>query len=231
MSSTRQPEGARHVLRPSYTGKTDCDRIICAHGHEWPNKSPRILAKAIQEFAGSCASAAPNPATVPGLLTAGPEKDERCRSDLVAWVDEKLCRDCSPERIVGRLRLDYPEVAGMRISGRPSAAGSLQPHNLAMPAIVICAVPPAPQAARQVRLFPGRIDIARRPQPVADRYSFGVWEADLVCASRGKTALLSYNERKSRFLVLAKAQSKTAAASGEALFRVCVRYHQTCGRL
>ena len=28
VSNTKHPEGARHVLRLSYTGKTDCDRII-----------------------------------------------------------------------------------------------------------------------------------------------------------------------------------------------------------
>lgn len=41
--------------------------------------------------------------------------------------------------------------------------------------------------------------------------------ADLVCAARGQAELLSCQERKSRLLLLAKAQKKTAAASGEAL--------------
>ena len=42
-------------------------------------------------------------------------------------------------------------------------------------------------------------------------------EAGLVCASRGQAALLSCKERTNHFLVLAKAQNKTAAASGEEL--------------
>ena len=47
-------------------------------------------------------------------------------------------------------------------------------------------------------------------------------QADLVCASRDQAALLSCKERKSRFLLLAKAQSRTAAASGEGLVpRLC----------
>ena len=41
--------------------------------------------------------------------------------------------------------------------------------------------------------------------------------ADLVCAARGQAELLSCQECKSRLLLLAKAQKKTAAASGEAL--------------
>ncbi len=71
-------------------------------------------------------------------------------------------------------------------------------------------------------MFLGRVDISRRPQVVADRFRFGDWEGDLVCASRGKAALVSCNERKSRFLVLAKVESKTAAAFNEALVpRLC----------
>lgn len=49
--------------------------------------------------------------------------------------------DCSPEQIAGRLRLHYPEDAGMRISERASAAGSLQPHSLTIPVAVLCAAP------------------------------------------------------------------------------------------
>ena len=71
-------------------------------------------------------------------------------------------------------------------------------------------------------MFSGRVDISPRPQVVADRFRFGDWEADLACASRGKAALVSCNERKSRFLVLAKVENKTAAAFNEALFpRLC----------
>ena len=62
------------------------------------------------------------------------------------------------------------------------------------------------------RLFSGRIDISCRPGIVDLRTRFGDWEADLVCASRGKAALLGCTERKSRFLLLARVQDKTAAS-------------------
>ncbi len=72
------------------------------------------------------------------------------------------------------------------------------------------------------RMFPGCIDISRRPQVVANRFRFGDWEADLVCASKGKAVLVSCNERKSRFLVLARVENKTANASDEAFVpRLC----------
>ncbi len=63
-------------------------------------------------------------------------------------------------------------------------------------------------------LFLGRFDIARWPQSVADRSRFGDWEAEPVYASRGKAALVSCNECESRFLLLGKAQNKTAAWAG-----------------
>jgi len=63
-------------------------------------------------------------------------------------------------------------------------------------------------------LFLGRIDIARWPQSVADRSRFGDWEAEPVYASRGKAALVSCNECESRFLLLGKAQNKTATWAG-----------------
>ncbi len=76
---------------------------------------------------------------------------------------------------------------------------------------------------RSRRMFPGRIDTSRHPQVVAGRSRFGDWEADLVCASRGKATPVSCNEGKSRFLVLARVENKTTAASHEALVPVCAR--------
>ncbi len=54
------------------------------------------------------------------------------------------------------------------------------------------------------------------------RTRFGDWEADLVCASKGKAALLSCTERKSRFLLLARGEDKTAASFNAALIP-CLR--------
>jgi len=49
------------------------------------------------------------------------------RSGLAAWIDEKCCRDWSPEQIAGYLgyvRVDYPEDQTMlRIGGISSTAG------------------------------------------------------------------------------------------------------------
>ena len=149
------------------------------------------------------------------------------RPELLAWVDEKLRANWSPEQIAGRIRLEYPEDQKMRIStetiyrwvyaaaqfGDTSYRHLRRAHK---------------RRRRQARygqgrrLFPGRIDISQRPGIVAGRTRFGDWEADLVCASKGKAALLTCTERKSRFLLLARVQDKTAASFNAALIP-CLR--------
>ena len=153
----------------------------------------------------------------------------RClnQPQLIAYVDEKLHNDWSPEQIAGRIRLDYPQDHTMRIStetiyrwiyaaaqvGDTSYRHLRRAHRRRRRQT---------RYGRGRRIFPGRIDIAQRPQAVADRSRFGDWEADLVCASKGKAALVTCNERKSRFLVLGKVENKTAAAFNEALVpRLC----------
>lgn len=153
----------------------------------------------------------------------------RCmrRPELITWVDEKLRANWSPEQIAGRIRLEYPEDQSMRIStetiyrwvyaaaqfGDTSYRHLRRAHK---------------RRRRQARygqgrrLFPGRIDISQRPGIVAGRTRFGDWEADLVCASKGKAALLTCNERKSRFLLLARVADKTAASFNAGLIS-CLR--------
>ncbi len=149
------------------------------------------------------------------------------RPELVSYVDEKLRNDWSPEQIAGRIRLDYPQDHSMRISAETIYRWIYTAAQIGDTSCLHlrCA---RRRRRRQTRygqsrpVFPGRVDISQRPQVVADRFRFGDWEGDLVCASRGKAALVSCNERKSRFLVLAKVESKTAAASGAALVpRLC----------
>ena len=153
----------------------------------------------------------------------------RClnRPELVAYVDEQLRNDWSPEQIAGRIRLDYPQDQSMRISAQTIyrwiyAAAQFGDTSYLHLRRARRHRRRQTRHGQSRRMFPGRVDISQRPQVVADRCRFGDWEGDLVCASRGKAALVSCNERKSRFLVLAKVESKTAAAFNEALVpRLC----------
>ena len=149
------------------------------------------------------------------------------RLELVSYVDEKLRNDCSPEQIAGRIRLDYPQDQSMRISAETIyrwiyAAAQFGDTSYLHLRRARRHRRRQTRYGQSRRMFLGRVDISQRPQVVADRFRFGDWEGDLVCASRGKAALVSCNERKSRFLVLAKVESKTAAAFNEALVpRLC----------
>jgi transposase, IS30 family len=58
---------------------------------------------------------------------------------------------------------------------------------------------------------------ADRPDDVASRARFGDWEGDTVSGSTGKTALATCIERKSRFLLAARTEDKTAASFNAAI--------------
>ena len=148
----------------------------------------------------------------------------RClnRPELLAYVDEKLRADWAPEQIAGRLRLDYPQDAAMRVSVETiyrwiyaaAEMGDISYRHLRR---ARRRRRPQSRYGQGRRVLPGRIDIGERPEIVAKRARVGDWEADLVFASKGKAALVSCNERKSRFLLLAKVEDKTAASFNGAL--------------
>jgi IS30 family transposase len=52
---------------------------------------------------------------------------------------------------------------------------------------------------------------------VADRARFGDWEADLVIGARQKQALVTINERSSRYSLIAHVPFKTAQAVSAAI--------------
>lgn len=141
---------------------------------------------------------------------------------LVAYVDEKLRIDWAPEQIAGRIRLDHPGDERMRISAETiyrwayiaASLGGRSYHHLRRGRI---RRRPQTRYNKGKRFFPGRVGIAERPEIVATRSRFGDWEADLVAASFGKSALVSCVERKSRYVLAAKVEDKTAASFNTAL--------------
>lgn len=148
----------------------------------------------------------------------------RCqdRPSLVAYVDKKLRHDWAPDQIAGRIRLDYPNDRQMRISTETiyrwayttaRFGGTLHRHlrrgrSRRRPQVCY---------GQGKRFHPERTSIATRPEIVANRGRFGDWEADLVSGSFGKAALVSCIERKSRYLLLAKVEDKTAVSFNAAL--------------
>jgi IS30 family transposase len=121
-----------------------------------------------------------------------------------------------PEVISARISSDYPDDERMRISHETiyrwiyldaSQGGSLHRHLRRR----------RPKRRRQTRYGSGRrfirdrVSIDERPAIVATRERFGDWEGDTLEGGRGKGALATHVERKSRYLIATKLSDKKAA--------------------
>ena len=148
---------------------------------------------------------------------------------LVCYVKRKLMQDWSPEEIVGRLMVDYPNNTKMRISHETIYqwicndainGGDLYTHLRRLH-----------KKRRKQRhygscrgLIPGRVSINKRPETVDSRQRFGDWEGDTVEGAKGTGGIASHVERKSRYLIAANLSDKTAntmtIASAKAFQRI-----------
>jgi len=135
---------------------------------------------------------------------------------LVEYVEDKLRLDWPPEAMAARIRIDYPNDERMRISHETiyrwvyldaSQGGDLHTHMRRR----------HPRRRRQKRygsgrrFIPGRVSIEQRPAVVESRERLGDWEGDTLEGAKGKGALATHVERKSRYLIAAKLSDKKAA--------------------
>jgi len=135
---------------------------------------------------------------------------------LIEYVEDRLRMDWPPEVIAARISRDYPHDERMRISHETiyrwiyldaSQGGTLHGHLRRQ----------HPRRRRQTRygsgrrFIPGRISIDQRPPVVETRERFGDWEGDTLEGAKGKGALATHVERKSRYLIAAKLADKRAA--------------------
>jgi transposase, IS30 family len=135
---------------------------------------------------------------------------------LVEYVEDKLRLDWPPEAIAERIRIDYPNDERMRICHETiyrwayldaSQGGDLHHHLRRR----------HPRRRRQKRygsgrrFIPNRVSIDQRPAIVEKRKRFGDWEGDTLEGAKGKGALATHVERKSRYLLAAKLVDKKAA--------------------
>jgi IS30 family transposase len=134
---------------------------------------------------------------------------------LIAYVHEKLRLNWSPETIAGRLSIDYPDDAAMRICHETiyhwiyqdsRNKGNLHHHLRRRHTY----------RRRQKRygsarrFIPDHVSINQRPIVVAQRTRFGDWEGDTLEGGKGKGGLVTHVERKSRYLIAAKLTDKKA---------------------
>ncbi|MDZ7938629.1 MAG: IS30 family transposase [Rhodoferax sp.] len=132
-------------------------------------------------------------------------------------VDSKLDLAWSPEQISGYLKVNgQPGVSHesiyQRIYADKRCGGTL--HQT-----LRC------QKARKKRYggrerrgtIPNQVSIELRPDIVDQRARFGDWEADLVIGAGHKQALVTMNERTSRYSLIAHVPFKTAQAVGDTM--------------
>ena len=156
------------------------------------------------------------------------ENGPRITAETWAIVEVKLAETWSPEQIAGHLKVEgQPTVSHEAIYQRiyvdKRAGGTL--HRA-----LRC------QKARRKRYggrerrgtIPNQVSIDLRPGIVAERGRFGDWEGDLVIGAGQKQALVTLNERTSRYSLIAHVPFKTAQAVSEAMislltpFAACV---------
>ena len=135
------------------------------------------------------------------------EKNKRLH-DVVA---EKLRDDFSPEQISGRLKEDYPDDPGMRVSHETiyqalflQARGELRTQlKLALRTGRAQRVPRGSTRPKQARIA-GMVNISERPAEAEDRAVPGHWEGDLIIGKGGKSQVATLVERHSRCVMLAR---------------------------
>ena len=134
---------------------------------------------------------------------------------LRQYIRNKLKRYFSPEQIVGRIEIDYPDDPQMRISSltiynwirRDKKAGGKLCKFLR-------------QGYRKRRKKHGSIDkrgqipdrrpISDRPKAVDKRQEMGHWEGDTVVGKSNGSSIATHVERKSRYLLVGRTDDKSS---------------------
>jgi IS30 family transposase len=156
------------------------------------------------------------------------ENGPRVGAQTWAFADAKHDEWWSPEQICGYLKTNgEPSVSHeslyQRIYADKRVGGTL---HLALRC----------QKARRKRYggrerrgtIPNQVSIEQRPAIVESRKRFGDWDGDLVIGAGQQQALVTLNERKSRYSLIAHVPLKTAQAVSDAMicllkpFATCV---------
>ena len=159
---------------------------------------------------------------VAGLLAAARSQKSASNARRIpasAWqfAREKLAETWSPQQIAGHQRAEHlprlsHEAIYQRIYEDKRDGGTL---HLAL------RLHKQRRKRRGVRerrgMIPNRVSIDQRPTIVADRARYGDWEADLVIGARHSQALVTINERKSRYALITRVTSKQAAGVSQAI--------------
>lgn len=149
--------------------------------------------------------------------TQARDNGRRISADTWAFTEAKLAELWSPEQISGYLKANGQpgishETIYRHIYANRRAGGDL--HRA-----LRC------QKARRKRYggrdrrgtIPNQVSIEQRPAIVDTRRRFGDWEADLVIGAAHRQALVTINERKSRYALITHVLDKTAEVVSNAM--------------
>ena len=132
------------------------------------------------------------------------------RAEVVARLNSKQ----SPEQIAGRLKIDFPDRHDRQVSHETiyqalyvQAAGGLR-HELTVEKALRqgrkTRRPRSKLPAKSNRTWIGDATLSARPAEAADRAIPGHWEGDLIIGHELKSALITLNERRSRFTLISR---------------------------
>lgn len=124
-------------------------------------------------------------------------------------VGRWLGNDLSPQQISGRLKVEYPDDPGMRISHETiyqslyvQSRGQFRKDLTRHLRTGRSQRKPRGAAGSARGRIPGMVNISERPAEIEDRAVPGHWEGDLLLGKNSKSAIGTLVERQTRFVML-----------------------------
>lgn len=147
-------------------------------------------------------------------------------ADTWSFADDKLAELWSPEQISGYLRANKQpgishESIYKRIYADKRLGGTL--HK----ALRCQKLRKKRYGSRERRgTIPNQVSIEQRPAIVDQLKRFGDWEGDLVIGANHSQALVTLNERKSRYSLIGKVERKTAESVADTIISLLAPFSQ-----
>lgn len=138
-------------------------------------------------------------------------KKKKLTAEMIAYIEEKLRENWSPEQISGRLKLEEAtsvshETIYQHVWADKRSGGDLYKH------LRHCGKKYNKRSAVSAGrgCIPNRVDISERPAIVEQKARLGDWEGDTIIGAKHQGAIVSYVDRCSKFTLLKKVSNKTA---------------------